>query len=103
MYPRYVGNANASSAAAVGAIEDFAGALDAHLGSDMYASVSGIVSDAVFGAVAAAFTRAKAAGLRRTAGDALSDLGDARAVPTPTLTPTLTLTLTLTRRLATQP
>jgi len=48
--------------------------------------------------VAAAFTREKAAGLRRTAGDALSDLGDARAVraPTPTLTQTLTLTRTLT-------
>ena len=35
----------------------------------------------VFEAVVAAFLGAKAAGLRRTAGDALSDLGDPRAVP----------------------
>ena len=34
-----------------------------------------------FGAVALAFRAEKAAGMRRTAGDALSDLGDARAVP----------------------
>jgi len=37
--------------------------------------------DVVFEAVAGTFRTAKAAGLRRTAGDALSDLGDARAVP----------------------
>jgi len=37
--------------------------------------------DAVFEAVAAAFGGEKSAGLRRTAGDALSDLGDARALP----------------------
>lgn len=37
--------------------------------------------DEVFDAVAATFRTAKAAGLRRTAGDALSDLGDGRAVP----------------------
>jgi len=37
--------------------------------------------DVVFDAVVAAFLGAKAAGLRRTAGDALSDLGDPRAVP----------------------
>lgn len=37
--------------------------------------------DIVFDAIAAAFRSEKAAGLRRTAGDALSDLGDARAVP----------------------
>jgi HEAT repeat protein len=35
----------------------------------------------VFEAVASTFQTAKAAGLRRTAGDALSDLGDPRAVP----------------------
>ena len=37
--------------------------------------------DAVFNVIAAAFQNEKAAGLRRTAGDALSDLGDERAVP----------------------
>jgi hypothetical protein len=37
--------------------------------------------DAVFDVIAAAFKNEKAAGLRRTAGDALSDLGDERAAP----------------------
>jgi HEAT repeat protein len=37
--------------------------------------------DVVFEVVGAAFRSEKAAGLRRTAGDALSDLGDARAAP----------------------
>ena len=37
--------------------------------------------DAVFDAVVHAFKSEKLAGLRRTAGDALSDLGDARAAP----------------------
>ena len=37
--------------------------------------------DAAFEAIAAALKQEKAAGLRRTAGDALSDLGDGRAVP----------------------
>ena len=39
----------------------------------------------VFEAVASTFQTAKAAGLRRTAGDALSDLGDPRAVPLATV------------------
>ena len=41
--------------------------------------------DAAFDAVAVTFRTAKAAGLRRTAGDALSDLGDPRAVPLATV------------------
>jgi Scaffold protein Nfu/NifU N terminal/HEAT repeats len=37
--------------------------------------------DAIFSCLSQAFTHEKAAGLRRTAGDALSDFGDHRAVP----------------------
>merc|ERR1719281_2130475 len=37
--------------------------------------------DEVFEVIAAAFKNEKTAGLRRTAGDALSDLGDERATP----------------------
>ena len=38
-------------------------------------------ADAIFSCLSQAFTHEKAAGLRRTAGDALSDFGDHRAVP----------------------
>ena len=48
----------------------------AHLGG-----TAGRGGDVVFDAVAGSFQTEKAAGLRRTAGDALSDLGDARAAP----------------------
>lgn len=54
----------------------------AYLGSCSTASASSFMPfvDAIFSCLSQAFTHEKAAGLRRTAGDALSDFGDHRAV-----------------------
>lgn len=57
------------------------GALGARRNAIAYlGSTAGRGGDVALEAVQAAFTREKAAGVRRTAGDALSDLGDPRAV-----------------------